>query len=112
MSMFRKGIEPKFEDPQNTKGGEYKMRLFLNNIQEPALDFVNKIWESLVLDLLTARFPHPELIVGVRIVDKSFAMKENFRIEVWTRYDVDAGEMANANRDFIDKEYNAKYNMN
>eukprot|EP00347_Sterkiella_histriomuscorum_P023494 403334433 len=112
LSMFRKGIEPQWEDKQNTKGGEYKMRLFLNNIQEPTLEFLNKIWESLVQDLLAARFPHPELIVGVRIVDKSFAMKENFRIEVWTRYDVDAGEMANANRDFIDKEYNAKYNMN
>lgn len=109
MSMFRKGIEPQWEDPQNAKGGEYKMRLYLNNIQEPTLDFLNKVWESLVQDLITNRFPHSEEVVGVRIVDKSFANKENFRIEVWTRYDVDTSEKAKAIREFIDTEYNAKF---
>lgn len=108
--MFRKGIEPQWEDPQNAKGGEYKMRLFLDNTNETFLDFLNRIWESLVQDLITHKFPYSEEILGVRIVDKSFPNKETFRIEVWTRYDNENSEKAKSIKDFIDLQYNAKYN--
>lgn len=59
ISMFLKGIEPRWEDKINTKGGEFQMRLHFDN-EGSSVDRVNQIWESLVLDLVAKRFPHSE----------------------------------------------------
>jgi hypothetical protein len=89
--MFRKGVEPQWEDPANREGGEYKLRLNPSvgfNQGEVSLDFLNRVWEVLVQDLITRRFTNSDDIVGVRIVDKSFAGKENFRIEVRINFNI------------------------
>jgi hypothetical protein len=34
-------------------------------------ELLNKLWEELVLDVITKQFPFSEEITGVRILDKS-----------------------------------------
>lgn len=53
------------------------------------------------MDLITKRFPHSELILGGRIVDKSFAGKEAFRMEIWTRFDTENSDAARKIKEFI-----------
>lgn len=54
------------------------------------------------------RFPHSDAIVGVRLVDKSFSGKENFRMEVWVKYDNESSEVANQIKEFIAEHYNTE----
>jgi Eukaryotic initiation factor 4E len=62
LSLFRKDVQPKFEDPKNKAGGDYKLRLAggqgFATSEQSTLDFLNTIWEQLVQDLITHRFPH------------------------------------------------------
>jgi hypothetical protein len=60
------------------------------------------------LDVITNRFPCMDQVVGVRIVDKSFSGKENFRLEIWLKYDRDDSEEAKKIRTFIEQEYGSK----
>lgn len=107
MSIFLKGIVPIWEDIVNAKGGDFQIRLQLES-ELPTLEKLNVIWEKLVMDLVTKRFPHSNLIVGGRIVDKSFSGKEAFRMEIWTRFDSENNEAAKKIKEFIDQEYNIK----
>ena len=104
-----------FEDPKNKAGGDYKLRLAggqgFASSEQSTLDFLNVIWEQLVQDLITHRFPHHQEILGVRMVDKSFSNKEMYRFEVWVSFGVDQGEAANAIRQFIELEYNQKHQL-
>ncbi len=52
------------------------------------------------------RFPKSEAIAGVRLVDKSFSGRENFRMEVWLKLEKDENEEAREIRNFIDEKYN------
>lgn len=115
MSIFLKGVVPQWEDPANKHGGEYQVRIQQqsnNPAAESTLDHLNRVWEALVQDLATRRFPNPHQILGARIVDKSFAGKETFRIEVWFRSGEENSEEVKAIRQFLDTEYNAKYGWN
>jgi len=59
LSIFRNGVKPIWEDPANSKGGEYQLRLsFANDGQ--SMSKINTIWESMIMDLITNRFPHSE----------------------------------------------------
>ena len=82
-SMFKKGIEPVWEDKVNAAGGEYQLRLSVENAN---LDLLNQFWETVIIDLATKRFPHSDQIAGVRIVDKSGAGRDAFRLEFWTKF--------------------------
>lgn len=108
LSIFQKGVLPKWEDPVNAQGAEYQLRLMLTLDNESSLDKITAIWEQLVMDVVTKRMPYAEQVVGFRIVDKSFPTKENFRLELWTKFDSDTGDEANKIREFIQNEYNSK----
>ena len=76
-SLFRRGIEPTWEYPDNHEGGEFNIRKLelCHNI-----DF---IWETLLLWVIGEDFDHSLDITGVRIVDSSNYNKKMYRIEIW-----------------------------
>ena len=69
------------------------------------MDTLNGMWENLVLDLISKQVPFVEEVTGARIVDKSRQGGENFRMEVWTKFnsqDSDAGKAIYA---YLDETY-------
>lgn len=66
---------------------------------------LNKLWEELVLDVVTLQFPHVEDITGVRILDKSRAGQPQFRIEIWTKFNDKDNEKAIAMLAYMDATY-------
>ena len=80
--MFRTGVQPAWEDKVNALGGDFCIRIMeLKN-----MELLLKLWEELVLDLITKQIPFSEEITGVRILDKSRSGQEQFRFEVWTKF--------------------------
>ena len=82
--MFKKGIEPKYEDKCNIDGGEFGCR---KGFKGPDLD---SIWESLLYGLVGETFEDGNEITGVRLADKSKNGRAMFRVEVWYRDDTKA----------------------
>lgn len=78
-SVFEKGVEPCWEDPKNTNGGEWRIRKF-KNFQE--LDYA---WFDAVLLLIGESYDPALKLVGVRVVDSSNAdrQKQLYNVEVW-----------------------------
>ena len=64
-SMFKKGIRPEWEDPENAKGGEIFLRKTL-----PA-DISDLYWENLILGILGETIEEDDEVCGCRIVDKT-----------------------------------------
>ena len=79
-SIFRKGIQPTWEDPQNKRGGEFYFRYLSNNVQ-----LFDYLWEECILAFIGETFDvDKDFISGIRIVDKSFKIaKVMYRFEVW-----------------------------
>lgn len=69
------------------------------------MDMLNEFWESLALDLTTRTMPFVEDITGVRIVDKSRAGQEAFRLEFWTKFNSQETESGRAISAFIEENY-------
>ena len=79
-SVFREGVEPKWEDPMNENGGEWYFRRGMQ------LDKFDEFWEEIVLAMIGEELdPGTEEICGVRIVDKSRDNRRAYRLEVWFR---------------------------
>ena len=83
-SVFKKGIRPEWEDPNNKNGGLFKCR---KTMKSEELDMY---WENLVLGLIGETIDDGNEICGCRIVDKSkkgggSGNRAIFRFEVWTR---------------------------
>mmetsp|Transcript_26714 Transcript_26714/g.63122 ORF Transcript_26714/g.63122 Transcript_26714/m.63122 type:complete len:190 (-) Transcript_26714:1724-2293(-) len=77
--LFKKGIEPKWEDFQNQDGGKWILEL-------PKLEFskLEKIWKKSILLVVGTELnkKESELINGIVIS----ARKEHHRISIWTKY--------------------------
>lgn len=82
-SLFKKGIEPEWEDPNNQIGGEWFCRQ--QPMESAQLDMY---WQNLVLGVIGNTIESSSLserfINGVRVVDKgrNFPL---FRFELWIR---------------------------
>jgi len=84
LSLFREGVKPEWEDPQNSSGGEVLFR-------SDKLELVNSIWYELALAVVGQTIPLEEgEILGLRVLDKSSKNKIEYRIEVWYSEGVDA----------------------
>eukprot|EP00657_Telonema_sp_P-1_P008985 TRINITY_DN3174_c0_g1_i1.p1 TRINITY_DN3174_c0_g1~~TRINITY_DN3174_c0_g1_i1.p1 ORF type:complete len:231 (-),score=48.79 TRINITY_DN3174_c0_g1_i1:304-996(-) len=84
LSLFREGIKPEWEDPQNERGGEVLFR-------SDKLELVNSMWYELVLALVGQVIPTNDgEILGVRVLDKSSKTRIEYRVEVWYSEGVDA----------------------
>jgi hypothetical protein len=82
-SMFKKGIRPEWEDPENSKGCEFFLRKTLS------ADMCDLYWENLILGMLGEALEEDDEICGCRIVDKTKkGWKDSrpiYRFEVWLR---------------------------
>lgn len=82
MSLFQKNIQPEWEDAVNKNGGQFRIDF------KSSISFLQTIWEKLVFSVITDEFSGADMLSGVRLLDKSTAMRENmFRIEIWTKFD-------------------------
>jgi translation initiation factor 4E len=83
-SLFKKGIEPEWGDPQNVIGGEWYCRQYFE------VDVLDLYWQNLVMGIVGETIEdgvdeegtNEDHINGARVVDKSrnFPM---YRLEVW-----------------------------
>ena len=79
-SLFESNIEPKWEDPTNKYGGEFRIDFTTNSTT------VQELWETLVYKAITSDFPDSDKLCGVRLLDKSQNDRPGiFRIEIWTK---------------------------
>ena len=96
ISLFRKGIEPKWEDPHNSIGGEVTLRKFYKKGIAP-VEYLDQLWENLSMGCVGEQFSNSESITGIRVVDSSVPShkKPLYRIELWfsnLEYADDIGE--------------------
>ncbi len=76
-SFFRKGIEPTWEHPKNSTGGEWNIRKF------KSLDHLADLWLDIILLVLGENFDESESVTGIRVVDSSSYERATYRIEIW-----------------------------
>ncbi len=58
-SLFETGIQPNWEDATNKHGSEYRFNLSLEHRdQQSYSQFLNKLWENFVVDLISGNIPH------------------------------------------------------
>lgn len=73
-SVFRDGIKPEWEDPQNHEGSEWGCR---ENLDKP--QFAN-LWFEYLLGAIGENIPH---CLGIRAINKSNRTRALHKIEVW-----------------------------
>ncbi len=80
-AVFKKGIEPKWEDPANATGSE----LVTSSSFHP--DIFDAFYENLVLGLVGESMDEGDLICGCRVVDQTRKTnaKTTYKIELWLR---------------------------
>jgi hypothetical protein len=79
ISLFRKGIEPKWEDSKNRNGGELALRKF------KSLEYLDSVWEDLSMYCIGEQFNKSDYITGIRVVDSSIPTNKRMlhRVEIW-----------------------------
>jgi len=85
LMIFRDGISPEWEDPQNNSGGHFQVQL-KPNIGGGQID---EFWNNIVMGMIGGTIQPSELITGIRLVDKLSGNKSAnaIRIELWfTKY--------------------------
>jgi hypothetical protein len=78
-SLFKKGIEPTWEDPLNAKGSE------LTAIRAFNLEVLDVLWENLIFGLIGEAIEESDEICGVRVVDQMKKAKVSYKLEVWLK---------------------------
>jgi len=77
-SIFKEGIEPKWEDRVATKGGEWRIRRFRSILE------LSDIWMDIILALIGGVLEPRANIIGIRVVDSSHSHKSLYNIEIWS----------------------------
>lgn len=80
--IFRKGIEPAWEDPANATGGHFMVTV-KNSVKQQQVD---EYWNNIVLAMVGNSIDECKQITGVRLVDKLSAkakVTDHIRIELW-----------------------------
>ena len=76
--MFKKNIDPKWEDPKNEIGGSLSFQL-----DDPQNDQeIDGVWRELVFSIIGHSLPHAEHINGIRFLDR-LKKHKHIKIEVW-----------------------------
>ncbi|TMW56019.1 hypothetical protein Poli38472_008667 [Pythium oligandrum] len=82
-AVFKEGIGPEWEDPENKRGGEWSIR------KEVPAEVLDECWERLVLGAIGELFDPANEITGVRVIHKNKKDKKepgnNYRFEIWLR---------------------------
>lgn len=80
LMVFRDGVQPEWEDPQNTNGGHFLLSL-KSNLPPGQID---EVWNNVILGVISGAIEPADMITGVRLVDKLDARsKPHVRIELW-----------------------------
>jgi translation initiation factor 4E len=88
LMIFRHGIRPEWEDPENVKGGHFQIQIKPNQAGSGAT--LDELWNNIVLGIIAGQIEPSEMITGIRLVDK-IATKKMVRIELWFN-EMDKGE--------------------
>lgn len=86
ISLFREGIQPKWEDPQNINGGDITLKRFWNKFDKntmSTIEYLDSLWLKIILNTIGSQFTNGQNITGLRVVDSSKPDKPMYRIEVW-----------------------------
>ena len=75
--LFKHGIKPEWEDKANQNGGGFKYQL-----RGESVDEICKIWEMMILALVSGEIPHQDKLCGVRLLEKN----SKRRMEFWVGY--------------------------
>lgn len=78
--IFRKGIRPEWEAPQNANGAHFQLQI-KPDCGGPTID---EVWNNIVLGMVSGALVNCDMINGVRLVDKLAQKgKPSIRIEIW-----------------------------
>lgn len=92
LGLFKKGITPEWEDPENRDGCQLESFKYLS------AEAMNIHWENLVFGLIGERVDENDNICGVRLVNQNKKGKANCKFEIWLkRKDNDAANRVKAN---------------
>eukprot|EP00595_Chromulina_sp_UTEXLB2642_P003354 CAMPEP_0196765784 /NCGR_PEP_ID=MMETSP1095-20130614/12566_1 /TAXON_ID=96789 ORGANISM="Chromulina nebulosa, Strain UTEXLB2642" /NCGR_SAMPLE_ID=MMETSP1095 /ASSEMBLY_ACC=CAM_ASM_000446 /LENGTH=151 /DNA_ID=CAMNT_0042124519 /DNA_START=68 /DNA_END=519 /DNA_ORIENTATION=+ len=99
-SLFKKGIRPEWEDPQNNKASELSTAIGID------CD-IDVVWENMVLALIGQCLEENDEICGCRVVDKyrgsrNQQQKPMFRLELWFKPHVTFDESENIKKRLYD----------
>lgn len=75
--LFKKGIEPKWEDPMNEFGGSLITQI--DNVKDKEID---DVWKNLVFGIVGNSIPNAEHINGFRFLDR-LKKHNHVKIEIW-----------------------------
>lgn len=76
-SLFRHGVQPEWEDPQNATGAELQF-------STGSLEQVDQWWHECALTLIGNLAPESEHITGMRVIDKcKKGSQPVYRVEIW-----------------------------
>jgi len=82
LMLFREGVKPEWEDPLNANGGHFQLQL--NHKVGGAQ--IDEYWNNAVLGMVTGAIKPPDMITGVRLVDKLMLQntaRQHIRLEIW-----------------------------
>lgn len=77
--LFKKGIQPEWEDPANKNGSELTAQ---KTVHVEVMDFY---WENLVLGLIGETIDEGDQICGCRIVNQTRKTKPTYKLELWLK---------------------------
>jgi len=80
LAIFKDGVAPEWEDPQNANGGHFMVTL--KTILAKGL--IDELWNNIVLGIISGSIEPAGMITGARLIDRlDNKMKALLRIEVW-----------------------------
>lgn len=77
--VFKKGIQPTWEDPLNANGSE------LVAVKSFNVEVLDLYWENLVFGLIGETIDEGDEICGCRIVDQTRKAKPVYKVELWLK---------------------------
>ncbi|CAI5732192.1 unnamed protein product [Hyaloperonospora brassicae] len=83
-AVFKDGIVPEWEDPENKNGGEWSIR------KDVGAQELDEFWEKLVLGAVGELIDPGNEVTGVRVIHKNNKKDKkdagnNYRFEIWLR---------------------------
>jgi len=83
VEYFKKGIEPKWEDPHNEKGGRFVFPVARSQENK------DELYQQLVFYLLGEDFEHSGHICGFRFISPKNG-QAHYRVEIWVDFNSDS----------------------
>lgn len=76
IAMFRGGVIPMWEHPENTNGGHWQATI-------TPWDRIDDVWDAMVFGVVGNLELNNDFVTGIRFVDKSKKQRVEYRAEIW-----------------------------